>query len=117
MAAFSSIPSPLSVSFDEVDLRGVEDSPSAERRCVTSGRLNADFSDTWTRGGGEGGGASLAWCFSAMADTAASTLTSNSSSEIVKEVRSKFSINCTAPIYNLISILNYELDKLFLAYQ
>jgi hypothetical protein len=43
MAAFSS--SPL-YSFEEVDLRGAEDSPSIEWREVTSGRLRLDFSDS-----------------------------------------------------------------------
>lgn len=46
------------------------------------------------RGGGGGGGEGISsLCRSAMTETAASTFFSNSSSEIVKEVRSRFSMN------------------------
>jgi len=103
IAAFSSDPSPLSVSYDDVDFRVIEDSPSPDRRWVISGRLKVDFSGGCTGEGETGRGASAASCFSAIAETAASTLTSNSSSEMVKVVRSKFSMNCIAPIYQKFS--------------
>lgn len=90
IAAFSSKPSPLSYSLEDVDFRGMEDSPSIECLGVTSGRLRDDFSEKWVD---KEASAFAAWCFSAMAETAASTLCSKSSSEIVRLVRSKFSIN------------------------
>ena len=92
MAAFSST-SGLSFSIEDVDFRGFDGSPSVECRGVTSGRLRADFSDNCVGGGAS----STCACFSAMAKTAASTFFSNSSSEIVNVVRSRFSMNCTAP--------------------
>jgi hypothetical protein len=46
------------------------------------------------RGGGEAGGGR-----SAMAATAASTLRSNSSAVMVREERSRFSMNWIAPIF------------------
>lgn len=98
MAAFSSY-SPLSSL--EVDWRGVyeervtaslsmdglvdEDSPNPARDC-------GGFSAVAEVGGDS------SRCFSAMAETAASTFFSNSSSEIVSVVRSMFSMNWTAPI-------------------
>jgi hypothetical protein len=96
MAAFSSSPSLLSFSFEEVDFRGVEDSPSIDCREVTSALLGPAFSENWLD---RGSSAVSAWCFSAIAETARSTFRSNSSSEIVNVVRSKFSMNCTAPSF------------------
>jgi hypothetical protein len=90
IAAFSSITSPLSSSFDAIDSRGTEASPSIEGHGVTSVRLIVDFSDNCVGGDPP---ATSTWCFSAMVDTAASTFFSNSSSEMVKLVRSRFSIN------------------------
>jgi len=99
IAAFSSLPpSPASVSYDEVDLLGVEDSPSTDfRRFVSDGPV-AGFSGNGFVGVGEAAASSMR-CFSAMADTAASTCFSKSSSDIVNVVRSRFSMNCTAPSY------------------
>lgn len=101
LRAFSSGPS-LALSYEEVDLRGIEDSASIECRVITSGRLGADFSESLT-GGREW--CSSAWCFSAIADTAASTLSSNSLSVMVSVVRSKFSMNCMAPDYYSVSTM------------
>lgn len=48
IAAFSSV---SSLSFEEVDFRGWEDSPSVEFLVVTSGLLREDFSGSCVTGG------------------------------------------------------------------
>lgn len=104
-AAFSS-PVSLDPSFpsrDESDRRGVDHSTSTEFRGVTSGRLSEDFSDTCTWFGVGGVGST---CLSAIEDTAASTFFSKSSSEMLRLVRSRFSMNVTAP--NLDTSDNFE---------
>jgi len=79
----------------------MDDSASIEFLTTTSGRLGADFSESFTGGWDR---VSSAWCFSAIADTAASTLSSKSLSDMVRLVRSKFSMNCTAPDWSLVSM-------------
>lgn len=99
MAAFSSY-SPLSSL--EVDWRGVY-----EERVIASLSIDGlvDDDDSPKPASDCGGFSEVAEvggdsrrCFSAMAETAASTFFSNSSSEIVSVVRSMFSMNWTAPI-------------------
>lgn len=103
MAAFSSY-SPLS-SFDDVERRSVyEDCETV--RDMASLSMDGLVDDASPRLPKDCGGLSVVAevggdskrCFSAMADTAASTFFSNSSSDIVSVVRSMFSMNCMAPI-------------------
>lgn len=101
MAAFSSY-SPLS-SFEEVDWRGVAYEGWDTASLSIDGRVDEDSPGIGKDMGGfsevlEVGGDSRR-CFSAMAETAASTFFSNSSSDMVRVVRSMFSMNWIAPIY------------------
>lgn len=107
-AAFSSSPScplpALDPPRDEDALAGTR-SASREFLGVTSGLLSDDFSETCTPGDGCRLWVCGRWrCsskefLSAIAETAASTFFSNSSSVIVRLVRSRFSMNWIAPIW------------------
>jgi hypothetical protein len=77
----------------------VEGSPSTDlRKFVSDGPVAGLSGNGFIGVGGEAAASSMR-CFSAMADTAASTFFSKSSSDIVNVVRSRFSMNCTAPSY------------------
>lgn len=84
-----------SSSPDDTGFCWYEDGPSEDVRRAVLGRLGSAFSESSPRDGSScfGSASGATSCFSAMADTAASTCFSNSSSVIVSVVRSRFSIN------------------------
>lgn len=78
----------MSDSFWSVERRGADGpAPSYEDSGGPDFSLNICCCCSWGPFG------DMAWCFSAIAETAASTFFSNSASVIVKEVRSMFSMN------------------------
>lgn len=110
MAAFSSLLEKSPPSFEEVDRRGVPEASTSRDGLAEDGspavaarRLAGNFSDDEERRGDS------SRCFSAMADTAASTFCSNSSSVMVRVVRSMFSMNWIAPIYIWLEVVNTRL--------
>ena len=108
MAAFSSLPlysPPLSGgSFGEAGWRGLTGRSMSREGRVEEGPDPLKFGSlSFSESGGGGGGGDWERCFSAMAETAASTFCSNSSSVMVSVVRSMFSMNWMAPICGLLA--------------